>query len=345
VYQLRYKTGDFQPQVQDFNGETGIIIAPTYNVMRADNNGAPFPLGAFDHISDENFTISFEYSLADEFDIADNPDGRDTTFKLNISFLGKYETDVASQDIDDPLQPSGIMYSLNSKLLTYSPTNMNLDTSQLPTLVLVGFRPSKYTDGDELSFYASNTFNHTSLTTQGHFPYNRSGKHTIAFGYRTKADGKYFFTYHDRETYFEKRMTTQTDLKMIKNRHLPLFTIYDGGASYHHTVVMKKIKIYNRFLEAIEIPERVDRFPFLYHFVTGLDKTYVNHSHANITRVREKYTHVQYLQFNDSVVIYANIVVGVNGLDLTSPVIWYEYEMEVCSTTSTFALEFFNVYD
>jgi hypothetical protein len=66
----------------------------------------------------------------------------------------------------------------------------------------------------------------------------------------------------------------------------------------------------------------------------------INTTHANITKVID-FNHVLYLQFNNNISVYSKITTGY-AIDMTSPVIWYEYELELRSTSSTFAIEFFN---
>jgi hypothetical protein len=100
-------------------------------------------------------------------------------------------------------------------------------------------------------------------------------------------------------------------------------------------MVLHSIKIYNRFLEASEFDDFERRFPFLYHYVST---DYVR-DNARVTQVID-FNHVQYLQFLTD---YAsNCGPSISLLDFTKA-IWYEYEIELQSSTSTFGIEFFNV--
>ena len=323
-------------QVQDFNGDTGILLGNNNNnnAYKVENGGSSFPLSTFDHIDKQNLTIIMEYSVEDEFDLVTHTQNQDTCFKFSSTFLYKFGTVESSQNADDALQPSGMVVNLNSKDRKYFPRLMPHDTSSLPTLTLQEYRPT-------YNFYSANTFDWRCVTVQGTFPYNRSGKHTLAWGYRTKTDGLYFFTYHDKETFLEKRVSTIMTYEMFINRHLPMITIQDSDHP-DCIVNLKSYKIFNRFLEANEIPNRVDRFPFLYHFILGKTSTYKNRTHGNITAVIGS-NHVQYAQFDDNIRMYSLINTGF-GIDMNSPVIWYEYELEIRSSTSTFAIDFFNIY-
>jgi hypothetical protein len=100
-------------------------------------------------------------------------------------------------------------------------------------------------------------------------------------------------------------------------------------------MVLHSIKIYNRFLEASEFDDFERRFPFLYHYVS----TDYDIDNTKVSRVID-FNHVQYLEFLTD---YAS-----NSGPLPTPfdftkAIWYEYEIEIQSSTSTFAIEFFNV--
>jgi len=330
----------FTAQEQDYNGDTGIRIAKT--PMTVNNNQSSFPIGTFDHISDDGCAIVMEYSIADEFDIQTHNQQQDTSFFLQTTFLYKFGTTQSSQDIDDALQPSGFHLNLNSKDKKFYPRFLKLDKDQLPTVYISVYRPT-------YQFYNSNSFGWRAMTTLGYFPYNRSGKHTITFGYKRVDGALIFYVYLDNDVYFENQIINDPNTGMIKNRHLPMLYIRDlDYLKFSCTTNLKSVKVFNRAIELNELPDRVDRFPFLYHFITGKSNVYYNWNHVNVNRVIQA-NHVQYLQFDDNAPIYARIDQPDNtrdsyGIDMTSPVIWYEYELEIRSSTSTFAIDFFNVF-
>ena len=320
-----------RPQFTDIYGLTGVkASAKDYNsgtYLEANNNNTSFPIGALDNISQENLTFRYEYSVEGGFDLWFNISSKSTYLFLEPAFLYRFGTSPSSTDPDDALQPSGISSQINCKDVRQYVRAMNTDPSN-STFNISSFRPV------HTSFYSAiDAYDHPVPAVQGLFPYCVNGtKHQLAFGYRTKDDGnKYFFFYHNK-TYVEKLMGSSSILTHY-NRHLPLIKFRerenDGICNLH------SIKVYNRFLEAEEFDDVVHRFPFLYHFVVN---AYYS-GYANLQSVIQA-NHESYLQFNDNCPMRIQNVV--RTWDLTQP-IWYEYELELVSGTSTFALEFFNL--
>jgi len=318
-----------RPQVIDIYGVKGVKSSyrdygSTNVKIEVNNNSQSFPVGTFDNINPDNLTFRYEYSIEGGFDLKENVSFEPTGLFIEPEFFYKFGTSSSSSDPDDPLQPSGLSNAMNGKDRRAFLRAMNTDPTTTP-FNINSFRPG----GRE---YQSLFEQHRDVIN-GTFGYCVNGnKHQLAFGYRTKADGLYFFMYHNKK-YYDEKMSSSLDVKTHINRHLPLLTFRERYDDFN--MVLHSIKIYNRFLEASEFDDFERRFPFLYHYVSTdyvIDNT-------KVSRVID-FNHVQYLEFLTD---YAS-----NPGPLPTPfdftkAIWYEYEIEIQSSTSTFAIEFFNV--
>ena len=323
----------FRPQVTDVYGNKG--VQPAYNgrKIQANNSNNPFPVGSLDNISQDNLTFLYEYSLSGGLDLRENISYRATMLFLIPEMAYKFGTEAVNSDPDDPLQPSGIQSSITGKDTRQSERAMTTNPNN-STFNISAHRPSHY------SFYAANAYEHRAKCVQGEFPYCVSAdRHQLAFGYRTKADGnKYFFIRHHDNVYLERLIGVAEQNHIHYNRHLSLLTFQEREGD--GDCILKYIKVFNRFLEDDEIQGKIDRFPFLYHHLVD-SSNYQNTTHANITKVVD-FNHVLYLQFDDNIAVYSKITSGYGINHVTSPVIWYEYELELRNATNTFAIEFFN---
>ena len=325
-----YETGGatMRPQVTDIYNVTGVRASyrdyGPNNFLEVNNNSQSFPVGTFDNINPDNLTFRYEYSIEGGFDLRNNVSYKPTGLFIEPTMLYKFGTAASSIDPDDPLQPSGLSDVMNGKDEKSYLRAMNTDPTN-PTFNISAFRPG----GRQYQ----TLFGQHRDVVDGTFPYCVNGtKHQFAFGYRTKADGIYYFMYHNKQ-FKEERMSASFDIKTHFNRHLPLIKFRERENDF--IMVLHSIKIYNRFLEASEFDEFERRFPFLYHYIAS---DYVV-DNTKITKVID-FNHVQYIQFLTD---YAsNCGSSISLLDFTKP-IWYEYEIEIQSSTSTFGIEFFNV--
>jgi len=329
MFQMYETNGaNIRPQVTDIYGVTGVRACVrdvgANNFLEVNNNGQSFPLGTFDNLNPDNLTFRYEYSVEGGFDLRNNVSYKPTGLFIEPTMLYKFGTAASSTDPDDPNQPSGLSDTMNGKDERAFLRSMNTDPTAT-SFNISSFRPGGRT-------YLSLFGLHRDVV-DGTFPYCVNGtKHQLAFGYRTKADGLYFFMYHNKQ-FREEKMSSSLDVKTNFNRHLPLIKIREREGDF--LMVLHSIKIYNRFLEASEFDEFERRFPFLYHYIAS---DYVV-DNTKITKVID-FNHVQYLQF---IADYAsNCGSSISLLDFTKP-IWYEYEIELVSSTSTFGIEFFNV--
>ena len=329
LYEHTFAT--FRPQVIDVWGNRGVRAGYNGLTIQANNAGNPFPVGSLDNIAQDNLTFLFEYSLSGGLDLRENISYKGAMLFFTCDLSYKFGTQASSLDEDDPLQPSGIHTTITSKderqlerAMTTNPTIANF--------TIYAHRPGHY------SFYGAGSFEHRTKTVEGEFPYCvNADRHQLAIGYRSKPDGKKYFFIRHNKVYLEKVIGETEQRKIHYNRHLPLITFREREEDGN--CILKSIKVFNRFLEDDEIEDKIDRFPFLYHHIVET-LNYQNTSHANITKVID-FNHVLYLQYNNDIVVYSKITVGY-GIDMSSPVIWYEYELELRSTSSTFGIEFFN---
>jgi hypothetical protein len=323
----------FRPQVLDVWGNRGVPAGYNNRTIQANNNGSSFPVGSLDNISQDNLTYLYEYSFSDGLDLKENISSRSVPLFFIPNLCYKFGTTASSSDPDDPLQPSGIESSINSKDLRQFERAMTTDPTN-PNFNIYSHRPAHY------SFYNAFSYDHRTKAVQGVFPYCVSAqRHQLAFGYRTKEDGnKYFFIRHNK-LYLEKVIAggDATERKIHYNRHLPLITFREREEDGN--CVLKYIKVFNRFLQDDEIENKIDQFPFLYHHIVEAGNYHKNSSGSIGTVIT--FNHVSYFQFNGDSSVYAIITTGF-GIDMSSPVIWYEYELELGSSASTFAIEFFN---
>ena len=329
MFQMSETNGStIRPQVTDIYGVKGIKASNrdygANNFLEVNNSSQSFPAGTFDNINPDNFTFRYEYSIEGGFNLRENISYKPTGLFIEPSFLYRFGTTASSTDQDDPLQPSGLSNTMNGKDEKSYLRAMNTDPTSSP-FNISSFRPG----GRQYQ----TLFGQHRDQIQGTFPYCVNGtKHQFAFGYRTKADGLYFFMYHNKQ-FKEEKMSSSLDVKTHFNRHLSLIKFRERENDF--IMVLHSIKIYNRFLEASEFDEFERRFPFLYHYIAS---DYVV-DNTKITKVID-FSHVQYLQFLTD---YAsNSGTLSTSLDFTKP-IWYEYEIELQSSTSTFGIEFFNV--
>ena len=318
-----------RPQVTDIYGVKGINASygdygSTSVRLEVNNNSQSFPAGTFDNINPDNLTFRYEYSLEGGFDLRRNISFKPTGLFIEPEYFYKFGTAASSTDADDPSQPSGLANTMNGKDEKAFLRAMNTDPTSSP-FNINPFRPS--------GIPYQSLFGQHSDVVDGTVGYCVNGnKHQLAFGYRTKIDGLYFFMYHNKK-YKEERMESSLDIKTHINRHLPLLRFREKYNDF--VMILHSIKIYNRFLEVSEFDDFEPRFPFKYHYVASdyvVDNTKVN-------RVIN-FNHFQYLEFIDN---YASNSGGISTpFDFTKP-IFYEYEIKVVSPTSTFGIEFFNV--
>ena len=337
IFQLTESDGTAcRSQITDIYGEIGVPAYTQANkYISARNNNQPFPLTTFDHFKLEpEITFLYEYNVSGGFNLFQNTNKKSTMLFIQPEMLYRFGTVASSSDPDDPLQPSGISSPINVSTGLQTLRSANTGYPNIPNFSISMFRPGG------TNFYHSD-FDHDTLTTQGVFQYCVNGTgHKLAFGTRTDETYRYFFVYHNKK-YFEKSVGSSVGNYTNWNRHLPLINFREttGDAVMN----LKSIKIYKRFLQPDEIDNKTDRFPFLYHFVCDQTNTYLNwqSTSSRFDKVVGD-NHVQYIQFNDDGAIYSYI--GLNPLDMTSPVIWYEYELEVVSTWASFGIEFWNNY-
>lgn len=309
-------------QFLDIYGNKGLLLDST---IRVENGGSSFtPTNVFDNLNTDNLSFKVKYSCVQSFELASHTFGEDAWVDFIFRILYKYGTVKNSDDYDDPLNPSGFENNFNAKNTALTQKNIfeTIDGNSTIDIAMTPF---------STRFYNYSDLNHTYLATQGVFPYSMGAKDlVICFGHRTKPDGyKYQFLYINK-TYVEQQVGLASDTKMYFNRHLPLFEIIENRRKADVTI--NDVKIYKRFLEVDEIEEYTPEFPFLYHFVCGRRFTYSNH--ANIIKTVE-INFAIYATFTDNSVMYAN-----GPLDYTNG-IWYEYELELLSSTSKFGIEFF----
>ena len=330
LYEHTFAT--FRPQVIDVWGNRGVRAGYNGLTIQANNAGNPFPVGSLDNIAQDNLTFLFEYSLSGGLDLRENISYKSAMLFLITEISYKFGTIASSLDPDDENQPSGIHSTITSKDERQIERAMTTNTTS-SNFNIYSHRPTHY------SYYSAGSYEHRTKAVQGEFPYCvNADRHQLAFGYRTKEDGKkYFFIRHHKKVYLEKLIGIAEQRKIVYNRHLPLVSFREREEDGN--CVLKNIKVFNRFLEDDEIEDKIDRFPFLYHHIVE-NQCYINTSHANITKVID-FNHVLYLQYNNDIVVYSKITVGY-GIDMSSPVIWYEYELEIRSSASTFGIEFFN---
>ena len=318
-----------RPQVIDIYGVKGVKSSyrdygSTNVKLEVNNNSQSFPVGTLDNINPDNLTFRYEYSVEGGFDLSQNISYQPTGLFIESHFFYKFGTTASSTDPDDPLQPSGLSLSMNGKGERAYLRAMNTDPTASP-FTISPFRPA--------SGIPYSSFEQHSDVVDGTFDYCVNGtKHQLAFGYRTKADGLYFFIYHNKQ-YTEQRMSPSLDIKTHINRHLPLLTFRERENDF--VMVLHSIKIYNRFLEASEFDDFERRFPFKYHFIASdyvIDNT-------KVSKVID-FNHVQYLGFLTDYASNSGTIP--TQFDFTKP-IFYEYEIELQSSTSTFGIEFFNV--
>ena len=284
-----------------------------------------------DNIAQDNLTFLYEYSFSDGLDLKENISNRSVPLFFIPNLCYKFGTTASSSDPDDALQPSGIESSINPKDLRQFERAMTTDPNN-PDFNITAYRPAHY------SFYNANAYDHRTKAVQGVFPYCVSAdRHQLAFGYRTKPDGnKYFFIRHNK-LYLERLMGDASTTKIHYNRHLPLITMKEREEDGN--CVLKSIKVFNRFLEDDEIEDKIDQFPFLYHHIVEAGN-YHKTGNSSIGTVIT-FNHVSYFQYNGNSSVYAIITTGF-AIDMSSPVIWYEYELELGLSASTFGIEIFN---
>ena len=335
MFQLYESTGAaFRPQVVDIYENKGVKagIGSSGNnpYIECNNNGQPFPIGTFDHFNPDNLTFVYEYSVEGGFDVFNNISNRATALFIEPSMLYNFGTVASSTDRDDPSMPSGLSCVINCKDLRQFRRAMNTDDTE--PIQIYSHRPN----GDY--FYQANGYaahGHDTMPTQGLFPYCVNGdNHKHAFGYRTKDGNRYFFYYKNKQYYEVSMEGTKTHW----NRHLPLVQFRERENVAN--MVLKSIKIYNRFLEVDEFPNKTDRFPFLYHFMALISYTYALLSSERVLGPN----YLQYANFTVNLAVYSRIAsVGLEDMNVNN-MIWYEYDLELLSSTSTFGIEFFNNY-
>ena len=337
IFQLTESDNNvLRSQITDIYGEIGVPAFTEANkFISAINNNQPFPVGTFDNIKLEpEITFLYEYNVSGGFDLFQNANQSAAMLFIQPEMLYNFGTTASSSDPDDPLQPSGLSSTLNANARNQYLRSVNTSYPDNPNFNISMFRPGG-------TVYTHPDFDHNTIATQGVFPYCvNAKKHQLAFGTRINGDYRYFFVYHNKK-YIEKSMGSSSANYTNWNRHLPLFLFREANGDA--IMNLKSIKIYKRFLEPDEIDDKTDRFPFLYHFVCDPYNTYLNwtSTSSRFEKVVQA-NHVQYIQFNDSGAIYSKI--GLKPLDMSSPVIWYEYELEVVSPSSTFGIEFWNNY-
>jgi hypothetical protein len=317
----------FRPQVIDVYGNKGVKAGYNGRTIQANNGGNSFPIGTLDNISQDNITFLYEYSFSNGLDLRENISNRSVPLFFIPNLCYKFGTQASSLDEDDPLQPSGIESSINSKDLRQFERAMLTDPTN-PNFNISAYRPGHY------SFYNANAYEHRTKSVQGVFPYCVSAdRHQLAFGYRTKDGNKYFFIRHHKKVFLERLIGDAPENKIHYNRHLPLITFREREEDGE--CILKSIKVFNRFLEDDEIEDKIDRFGFEYHHIVE-SGNYQKTGSGDIGTVID-FNHVLYFQFNGDSGVYSNITPNY-GIDMSSPVIWYEYELELRSSASTFGI-------
>ena len=307
----------------------------------------------------DEITVSMTFSVLDDYFQSGAKTG-DIRFSLN--FMYSFGTAIVS-DLEDPLQISGFSLTLQGRNNNTTQRVMALKfdpvTGDFPPVVtgIASYRPS--------SIPYETYFNHSPTTMGSNYLDYSKSKQTISYGVKRMDNGglQHFMTIDQKEFNGFQVITNENDYKVFYSKNLqpnePMIRINcTGDTGQYSTMTMHDIKIHNKYVPPEELPAPTSKYPFMYHFITcSLDYKFDVFSPKRAPRTREATITAStqdypsgnlFIDFLGDVDCPSDVkqeyhkLMPISAADrgVFTTDMWYQFEMEYNSNTSSFGMEF-----